>query len=72
VSYADRVDLVAWKLQAAVDKVGENSRHLHDLRALAPTAEELIAARLWFESVEMPDSGFWINLESALKELTDE
>jgi hypothetical protein len=50
VSDADRVDLVAWKLQAAVDKVGENSRHLHDLRALAPTAEELITARLWFES----------------------
>jgi hypothetical protein len=69
VSFADRVDMIAWKLQAAVDNVGSRNRHLDDLRVLIPTSDEIDAARQWFETVEGPDSGFWVNLKTVLEEL---
>lgn len=45
---ADRQDLVALKLHAAADN-DRRSRHLADLIALRPTAEELKAAVEWVE-----------------------
>ncbi len=46
VHIADRYDLIHMKLYAAADQ-GPQSKHMHDLRALDPTAEELDAARAW-------------------------
>lgn len=69
VSFADRSDIVAWKLQAAVDNLGINNRHLDDLRKMQPAPEEVAMARRWFETVEAHQSGFWQNLETILEEL---
>jgi len=70
VSFADRADIVAWKLQAAVDNFGIQNRHLEDLARLHPSTAEISAARSWFATVEAPDSGFWLNLESILEGLS--
>ena len=43
---ADRVDMVCFKLYAAVDQ-GPRSRHLQDLRELRPDSDELLAAARW-------------------------
>ena len=43
---ADRVDMVCFKLYAAVDQ-GPRSRHLQDLRELSPSRDELLAAARW-------------------------
>ncbi len=43
---ADRVDMVCFKLYAAVDQ-GTRSRHLQDLRDLRPDRDELLAAARW-------------------------
>jgi len=43
---ADRVDMVCFKLYAAVDR-GPRSRHLQDLRELSPSRDELLAAARW-------------------------
>lgn len=69
VAFADRRDIVAWKLQAAVDRWGSEDRHLNDLRTLQPTRDEVDAARRWFETVETPASAFWTNLNALLGEL---
>ncbi len=69
VAFGDRQDIVAWKLQAAVDRWGTENRHLADLRRLQPTRSEIDAARRWFESMETPSSGFWQNLDAVLREL---
>jgi uncharacterized nucleotidyltransferase DUF6036 len=46
VWFASRIDLVHLKLYAAVeDRLG--GKHFHDLRQLAPTAEELKRAAAW-------------------------
>jgi hypothetical protein len=66
VAFAHRRDIVAWKLQAAVDQLGTRNRHLEDLRRLRPTNDELGAAREWFATVEGPASAFWSNLDSLL------
>jgi hypothetical protein len=69
VSFADRTDMIAWKLQAAVDNIGLHDRHLEDLKVLQPNTDEVNSARQWFESVEGPDSGFWTNLKVVLEVL---
>jgi len=43
---ADRVDMICFKLFAAVDQ-GMRSRHLQDLRELGPTHDELLVAARW-------------------------
>ena len=52
VSFASRIDQVHLKLYAATDR-GE-PRDFDDLRALAPTADELRAAASWARSHNMP------------------
>ena len=52
VSFASRIDQVHLKLYAAADR-GE-PRDFDDLRALAPTADELRAAASWARSHNMP------------------
>jgi hypothetical protein len=48
VHVVGRFDLICFKLYAAVDHSGQRtSKHLTDLRALDPTAEELQTAALW-------------------------
>jgi hypothetical protein len=69
VAFAHRRDIVAWKLQAAVDQLGTRNRHMDDLRRLRPAEDELIAARRWFETVEGPDSAFWSHLDSLLTDI---
>lgn len=69
VSLAHRSDLVAWKLQAAVDNLGIHNRHLDDLKKMQPSGDEIEAAIVWFKTVELPSSGFWANLASTLEEV---
>jgi hypothetical protein len=47
VGLVDRYDLAFFKLYAAADSTGPQSVHYQDLLALAPTAEELVAAAAW-------------------------
>jgi len=47
VGIASRFDLIFFKLYAAVDHANTRSVHYHDLLALAPTDDELIAAADW-------------------------
>ncbi len=49
-------DLVSFKLYAAVDQ-GERSKHFADLRALAPTREQLLTAARWTRTHD-PSPGF--------------
>jgi len=44
VHYASRLDLIHFKLYAAVDRQGQ---HIEDLRALEPSSEEMEVAALW-------------------------
>ena len=53
---AGRFDMVCFKLYAAVDQ-GPRSRHLQDLRELAPTHDELKAAGRWTITHD-PSPGF--------------
>jgi hypothetical protein len=58
VHVAGRFDLICFKLYAAVDHSGERvSKHLTDLRALDPSAEELITAAVWTRTHD-PSEGF--------------
>lgn len=52
VSFASRVDQIHLKLYAAADR--EEPRDLADLRALEPTAQELVAAAAWARTHNMP------------------
>jgi hypothetical protein len=61
VLWASRLDLIHFKLHAAVDRGA--GKHLADLQALQPTPEELIAAGRWARTHD-PSDGFL----SALKE----
>jgi hypothetical protein len=58
VYIADRYDLIHMKLYAATDQ-GPDSKHMSDLVALAPTREELEAARAWccMQDVSEPFAG---------------
>jgi len=51
-----REDLVCFKLYAAVDQT-ERSKHFTDLRALAPTDEDLLVAARWTRTQD-PSPGF--------------
>lgn len=57
VWYASREDQVALKLYAAADHWPARTKHLQDLRALSPTAEELQAAASWCITHD-PSDGF--------------
>lgn len=60
-----REDLVCFKLYAAVDQ-GERSKHFADLRALAPTSEQLLSAARWTRTHD-PSPGFLVELQRLLK-----
>lgn len=66
VFYADRYDQIHLKLYAMVDHAG--GRHEEDLRALAPTPQELLAAARWTTSHD-PSVGFRQQLLLALGRL---
>ena len=66
VFYADRYDQIHLKLYAMVDQAG--GRHEEDLRALAPTPEELLAVAQWTTSHD-PSIGFRQQLLLALGKL---
>lgn len=65
VRLASRVDHVAFKLYAAVDQ-GPQSKHVSDLRRLAPTSTELVAAAKWCRTHD-PSEGFHASLVEALQ-----
>lgn len=60
----DRVDLICFKLYAAVDQT-ERGRHYQDLRAVDPTEEELLAAARWSRTHD-PSEGFRQELQRML------
>ena len=64
--YADRYDQIHLKLYAMVDHA--RGRHEEDLRALEPTAEELLAAARWTISHD-PSAGFRAQLLLVLAKL---
>lgn len=53
---ATRIDQIAFKLYAAVDQ-GPDSKHVDDLRLLAPTKPEFLDAARWTRTHD-PSSGF--------------
>ncbi|MFN8205555.1 MAG: DUF6036 family nucleotidyltransferase [Solirubrobacteraceae bacterium] len=55
VRYASRIDQIHFKLHATVDRGG--GKHLADLQALAPTADELARAARWARTHD-PSEGF--------------
>lgn len=66
VHFAGRVDQVHFKLFAMVDQGG--GRHEADLRALAPTPAELVAAARWSVTQD-PSAGYRSVLAEALRYL---
>lgn len=66
VHFAGRLDQVHFKLYAMVDQSG--GRHEADLRALHPSAEELIAAAHWTMTQD-PSPGYRMVLTEALSYL---
>jgi hypothetical protein len=65
VYFASRYDQIHFKLYAAVDEGGPG-KHEADLRALAPTEAELIAAARWSRSHD-PSPGYAEELRGALE-----
>jgi hypothetical protein len=63
VRWASRFDQIHFKLYAAVDQAG---KHLRDLEALGPTADELVTAARWSRGHD-PSEGFLTALVEALK-----
>jgi hypothetical protein len=66
VYFASRLDQIHFKLYALVDQ--GPGKHESDLRALEPSAEELIAAARWARTHD-PSDGFRRELELALAHL---
>ncbi len=66
VRYAGRLDQIHFKLYAMVDQGA--GRHEADLRALDPTADELLAAARWARTHD-PSDGFRQELVAALAHL---
>ncbi len=66
VHFAGRLDQIHFKLFAMVDQAG--GRHEADLRALHPSAEELIAAAHWSVTQD-PSPGYRMVLKQALSSL---
>jgi len=60
---AGRLDLIYLKLYAAADDTGPGSRHVADLVALRPTAEELAGARAWISQTQDPSPTMAATLE---------
>ena len=63
VTFASRYDQIHFKLYAMVDQ--GPGKHEQDLRALAPTNEELLAAALWSRTHD-PSEGYHEMLVNAL------
>lgn len=71
VLYADRHDLVAFKLLAAMENFtpgNRTERHRHDLRRLDPRPAELKSALAWIELMVSPASASHRMLEQLLVE----
>ncbi|MFC9690924.1 hypothetical protein ACFTSF_20400 [Kribbella sp. NPDC056951] len=69
VHVAGRFDMICFKLYAAVDHSGyRNSKHLDDLQALTPSAEELLGAARWTRTQDGSD-GFRGELAKILEML---
>jgi hypothetical protein len=66
IRYASRFDQIHFKLYAMVDQGA--GRHEADLRALDPTADELVAAARWTRTHD-PSEGFRQELVAALAHL---
>ena len=66
VHFASRLDQIHFKLYALVDQ--GLGRHESDLRALAPTREELLVAASWTRTHD-PSEGFREQLEGTLRYL---
>jgi len=66
IRYASRLDQIHFKLYAMVDQGA--GRHENDLRALTPSAEELLMASRWARTHD-PSEGFRQELEAALAHL---
>jgi len=64
VHAASRLDQIHFKLYAAADH-GPRSKHVSDLRALAPSRAELLAAARWCRAHD-PSEGFRDSLRNAL------
>jgi hypothetical protein len=65
VYFCSRLDQIHFKLYAAVDEGGPG-KHEADLRALAPTEAELVAAAQWSRSHD-PSDGYAEELRGALE-----
>jgi hypothetical protein len=65
IRIASRLDQIHLKLYAAVDQ-GPRSKHVGDLRALAPTRDELLRAARWARTHD-PSPGFLGLLLDALR-----
>lgn len=64
-----RVDLLAFKLYAAVDQSADrDSKHLTDLKALEPTPDELLTAARWTRTHD-PSDGYKGELHKVLASL---
>lgn len=59
-----REDLICFKLYAVVDQ-GPRNKHMDDLRALAPSRDELVTAARWTRTHD-PSVGFLGELRGAL------
>jgi hypothetical protein len=69
VHVVGRFDMICFKLYAAVDHSGQRtSKHLTDLRALDPTADELLTAARWTRTHDDSD-GFLQELAKILGQL---
>jgi hypothetical protein len=66
VHFAGRLDQIHFKLFAMVDQGG--GRHETDLRALSPSAAELVAAARWSVTQD-PSPGYRSTLSDALRYL---
>jgi hypothetical protein len=66
IRYASRLDQIHFKLYAMVDQGA--GRHENDLRALTPSAAELLVASRWARTHD-PSDGFRQELEAALAHL---
>lgn len=66
VHFASRLDQIHFKLYALVDQGA--GKHEQDLRALSPTADELIQAARWTRTHDLSE-GFREMLERALRYL---
>lgn len=65
VHVASRIDQIHFKLYAAADH-GPRSKHVSDLKALAPTPADLITAARWCRTQD-PSPGFLLALSNVLR-----